>query len=125
MRFVGARIHPVARFCASSSTFKDTKIPKGHDKIIAAVDQFFNFPGAGKWAHAIREVKKFILDQKQASMKKTSAVERGIILYNLQQEAEKLLVILKDRNTDIKMWGLLLGGCLANLHQLTSKALSK
>jgi len=46
---------------------KDTVIPKDHDKIIAAIDKYFDFSGAGKWAREIREVKESILSQKPTS----------------------------------------------------------
>lgn len=49
---------------------KETRIPKGHDEIIAAIDKYFDFPGAGKWAREIRVVKEAIIEQKQASAKK-------------------------------------------------------
>lgn len=44
---------------------KETEIPKGHDKIIAAIDEYFYFPGAGKYTRAISEVKNSILEQKK------------------------------------------------------------
>lgn len=49
---------------------EETKIPKGHDEIIAAIDAFFKFPGADKWAREIREVKESILEQKRAAAQK-------------------------------------------------------
>jgi len=76
---------------------KDTKIPKGHDEIIAAIDKFFDFPGAGKWAREIREVKESVLGQKQASAKKSEGEKKSVNLDELQQEVEKLLALLKDR----------------------------
>lgn len=44
---------------------KETKIPSGHSKIVAAIDEYFNFPGADKWAREIREVKESLLEQAQ------------------------------------------------------------
>jgi hypothetical protein len=49
---------------------KETKIPNGHDEIIAAIDNYFDFAGAAKWARDILEVKKSILEQKRVAKKK-------------------------------------------------------
>ena len=49
---------------------KETRIPKGHDEIIAAIDEFFAFAGSSKWARDIRLVKESILEQKLASEQK-------------------------------------------------------
>ena len=50
--------------------------------------------------------------------------EKGVNLDELQQEAEKLLALLKDRNGLI-IWNKLLHERLQNLHVLTAKALGK
>ena len=41
------------------------RVPKDHDEIIAAIDAYFDFPGAEKWARQIREVKESLLEQKE------------------------------------------------------------
>lgn len=46
---------------------RDTAIPKGHDQILAAIDEYFDFPGSNKYARDIREVKESLLAQKQAA----------------------------------------------------------
>jgi len=104
---------------------KETKIPKGHDEIIAAIDKFFDFPGAGKWAREIREVKEAVLGQKQASAKKSEREKKGINLDDLQQEAEKLLALLEDRQPGLMTWNEFMQKRLQNLHKLTSQALGK
>lgn len=104
---------------------KDTKIPKGHDEIIAAIDKFFDFPGAGKWTRDIREVKESILEQKQASAKKTEGEKKGINFDDLQQETEKLRALLKDRQPGLLTWNEFMQERLQNLHRLTSQALGK
>jgi hypothetical protein len=50
---------------------------------------------------------------------------RGISLDDLQQETEKLLDLLKDRQPGIMTWNEFMHERLANLHRLTSQALSK
>lgn len=104
---------------------KDTKIPKGHDEVIVAIDEFFDFPGAGKWAREIREVKESILGQKQASVKKAKDEKKGISLDDLQQETEKLLALLADRQPGLMTWNEFLQERLQNIHKLTSQALGK
>lgn len=101
---------------------KDTKIPKGHDEIIAAIDEYFDFPGAEKWAREIREVVESLRDQKQASAKKTGDEKKIINLDDLQQETEKLLALLKDRRSGLMTWNEAL---LQNLHNFISQALGK
>lgn len=58
-------------------------------------------------------------------MEKSSESERGINLDELQQEAEKLLSLLKDRQMGLMSWN----GCfcerLKSMHALTSRALGK
>ena len=52
---------------------KETKVPQGHDEIIAAIDQYFNsdlnFLYKGKYALDIREVKESLLAQKRETEK--------------------------------------------------------
>lgn len=72
--------------CTSPSTgeitrlfelIKETKIPAGHDTIIAAIDRYFDFPGGSKWARDIRLVKESILAQKQAAAEKAAKEKEG------------------------------------------------
>lgn len=104
---------------------KDTKIPKGHGEIIAAINRFFNFPGAEKWAREIREVKESLLAQKQASAKKAEGEKNTVDLDRLQQEVEKLLALLKDRQTGLAAWHDFMHERLENLHKLASQGLGK
>ena len=104
---------------------KDTKIPNGHDEIIAAINKFFDFPGSWKWAREIREVKESLFGQKQANAKKAEGEKKGINLDDLQQEAEKLLSLLKDRHPGLMTWNDFMRKRLQNLHELASQALGK
>ena len=104
---------------------EETKIPKGHDEIITAVDKFFDFPGAGKWAREIRKGRESVLAQKQASAKKAEDEKKGINLDDLQQETEKLLALLKDRQPGLMTWNEFMQERLQNLHKLASQALGK
>lgn len=44
---------------------KMTTIPANHDRIIEAINKYFDFPGSGKWAQEIRLVKESLLEQKK------------------------------------------------------------
>ena len=101
---------------------KETTIPKGHDEIIAAIDHYFDFVGAGKWAREIREVKEHLLDQKKAA---TAKAKEGVNLDELQQETERLLALLKDRQPGLMGWNGFMQERLKNLHKLISQALGK
>ena len=50
-----------------------TKIPAGHDAIVEAIDWYFNFPGAAKWAREIVAVKAGLREQKQAAPKEVKS----------------------------------------------------
>ena len=51
--------------------------------------------------------------------------KKGVNLDELQQETEKLLALLKDRQPGLMTWNEFLHERLQNLHTLTSKALGK
>lgn len=87
--------------CGSPSTgeilrlfqlIKKTKIPKGHDEIIAAIDKFFDFPGSGKWAHEIMEVKESVLSQKPTG----KVVETEDNLDNLNTQVTAAILEFQD-----------------------------
>src|SRR3989344_9326613 len=85
---------------------RETKIPKGHDEIIAEIDRFFDFQGSEKWAREIHEVKESILGQKRASADRTEDEKKGVNLDDLQQETENLLVLLRNRQPDRLTWNM-------------------
>jgi len=51
--------------------------------------------------------------------------DEGINLDELQQETQKLMALLKDRQPGLTTWNQFLQERLTNLHQLTSQALGK
>lgn len=51
--------------------------------------------------------------------------KKGVNLDDLQQEAEKLLFLLKDRQPGLMTWNERLHERLQNLHKLASRALGK
>jgi len=104
---------------------KETNIPKGYDEIVAAIDDYFNFPGATKWAREIREVKENLLEQKRVSIEKSGDDKKSINLDDLQQEVEKLLALLKDRQQGLMTWNEFMQERLQNLYKLSSRALGK
>lgn len=93
-----------------------------HDEIIVVIDKFFHFPGAGKWAREIREVKESILAQKREADERKS---EGVDLEDLQKETEKLTALLKDRHPGLMTWNEFMRASLQNLHRLASQALGK
>ncbi|MFH1631935.1 MAG: helix-turn-helix domain-containing protein [bacterium] len=61
------------RSCPSPSTgeifrlfrlIRQTKIPKGHDEIVAAIDKAFDFPGSSKYAREVNATRASVLAQK-------------------------------------------------------------
>jgi hypothetical protein len=70
------RGYSVERTLFIMSMLHETAIPEGHDEIIAALDHYFDFPGAVKYARDIREVKESLLAQKEAASKKTKDVDK-------------------------------------------------
>lgn len=55
---------------------KDTQILMGHDEICAAIDEYFYFPGANKWAREIRLVKESLRAQQEQAGKKAPIAKR-------------------------------------------------
>lgn len=93
------------RHCSSPSTgeiirlfrlIEETKIPKGHDEIIAAIDSYFNFPGANKWSREIREMKESILEQKKAAAQKADDVKPGTSLDDLNGQVTAAIFELEE-----------------------------
>lgn len=56
---------------------KETKIPAGHDEIIAAIDWYFNPSATNPWKSIIHEVKESILAQKHAAEEKAEAAAKA------------------------------------------------
>ncbi len=96
-----------------------TKVPKGHDEIITAWKKrtVFFIDTFG--------VSASLLEQKQASAKKPEGEKKGINLDDLQQETEKLLALLNDRQPGLMSWNEFVQERLQNLYKLTSQALDK
>lgn len=123
------------RTCGPASTgriflltrlIRDTKIPKGHDEILAAIDEFFDFPGSNKYARDLREVRESLLAQKEAVTKKAGVSEtKEVDLNYLQWEAQKLHFCLNDRKPDSAEWKKSLQEIIETMHKLTAQALGK
>ena len=103
---------------------KETKIPKGHDEIIAAIDQSFDFPEAEKWPIEKRLVKESLLAQKQAASQKDGE-KKEVDLNSLDWEAEQLHYYIANPEPDSEQWKQSLQETIKNLHKLTSQALGK
>lgn len=104
---------------------KETTIPKGHDEIIAAIEEYFNIPNRQAFARDIREVKENLLARKRASEEKLANQEKGVNLDELQQEVERILNLLKDRQPGLFTWNGFMHERLQSLYVLISKALGK
>jgi len=74
----------------------ETRISKGHEDIIAAIDQFFSFPGSEKWAPHIREVRKNLLAQKQATATESASVD------DIEREIARLIAELNNRHPNLR-----------------------
>ncbi|HSV94616.1 MAG TPA: hypothetical protein VLH94_01365 [Spirochaetia bacterium] len=94
-----------------------TEITEGHDEIVTAIDNFFDFPGAGKYAQEIRWVKECLETQKL----KFAAVPRTMNLDEFQVEIEKMLSLLKDRQTGMISWYGFFLDRLKSLHSMISR----
>lgn len=105
-----------------ATLIRETKIPEGHDEIIAAWNQRRQMMG---WGGHDLGVSASLLEQKQASVKKSDGEKKSVSLDDLQQEIEKLLALLKDRQPGLMTWNEFMQKRLQNLHKLTSQALGK
>ena len=102
---------------------KATKIPAGHDEIIEAIDYFFVFAGAQKFARDIREVKASLLAQKVTAQQKAAAKPEAIgTLDELQTESVALVTLLEDHEDDLT--SLLLCEQLKKVNQAAMERLS-
>jgi hypothetical protein len=101
---------------------KITKIPEGHDEIIMAWRERIK---AMCWCGEDLGIPANLLEQKRASTKKTNGEKKCINLDELQQETEKLLALLKDKQPGLMTWNEFVHERLQNLHKLTSRALGK
>lgn len=76
----------------------------------------------------ILQSQKFQLPTKKvryAMAASATTKKRGINLDELQQEVEKLLSLLRDRQPGLMCWNEFLHERIKNLHALTSQALGK
>jgi len=82
---------------------KITKIPKGQAEIISAIEKYFDFPGASKYARDIREVKENLLAQQKLAVeeeKKKREVRTEDLLYELNKRRREPLSMsqtIKDK----------------------------
>ncbi len=105
-----------------------TKIPKGHEEIIAAIDQYFDFPGGKKWARDVKQVKESILRKKQAASETTGKKGKDwkmVDLDEIQIPAQRLAHYLANCQPDSANWNRLMRDTAEQLHKLISRALGK
>jgi hypothetical protein len=67
---------------------KETRIPKGHNDIVVAIDRFFDFPGAEKYARERRLVKDSLIEQETTAEKEAKEMAR--VKKQLKRELKKL-----------------------------------
>lgn len=119
-----------AILCASGTRMADlakliktTKIPRGHNEIIAAWNVRKK---AMCWdSEKLGGVVASLLQQKAEAEAEVAKASADIDLDGLQVEAEKLLALLNDRETGLSSWWTFLEERLWNLHKLTSQVLDK
>ncbi len=100
---------------------RKTKIPKGHDEIIAA------------WNHRLAElgstlsfgVVASLQEQKQASAKKPEGEKKSVNNEELIQETERLLSLLKERECGMFTWHEAVHERLDKMHELIRIATGK
>ena len=105
-----------------ATLIKATKVPKGHNEIISAWNERRK---ALCWGDEDFDVPVSLLEQKQAGVKKSDDDRDRIDLNDLQQETEKLLTLLEDRQPGMTTWNEFVRERLQNLHKLASQALGK
>lgn len=106
-----------------ATLIKSTKIPRNHDKIIAAWNQRRK---ELRWGNVDLGVPASLHEQQEAAAKKAEGGEKQTInLDDLQQELKMTLALLKDRCPGLVSWNEFLRERLTNLHRLTSQALGK
>ncbi len=106
---------------------KETKIPKGHDEIIEAICQYFNTETARGWRDnsTIKETLVSLLVKQREALTKSDDKKKSVNLDEIQQEMEKLLPLLKDRQCGLMIFDELTQKRLQNLSELISQALGK
>ena len=100
----------------------ETEIPKGRDEIATAIDKHFG--SSRKW-ELVREVKEGLLNQEQTAVNEFASVEKGSSLDELQQRAERLVVLLKDRHPGLMTWNMIFREWLQSLHKIVSQVLNE
>lgn len=103
-----------------AALIKATKVPKGHDEIIAAWNERRN---ALYWGTEDLGVPASLRAQAQASTRARASEKQGIDLDELQRETQTLLALLTDRHPGLATWNEALRNRLQTLKKLISQAL--
>ena len=110
---------------------QNTKVPQNHGAIIAAINENWErWLCDDGWKNYVDQLKASLRQQKkkaesEAAAAKASVEKKSFNLDELQQETEKLLALLKDRQPGLMTWNEFLCERLRNLYELTSRAVSK
>ncbi|OGZ29228.1 MAG: hypothetical protein A2427_03040 [Candidatus Nealsonbacteria bacterium RIFOXYC1_FULL_40_7] len=96
-----------------------TKIPKNHNAIAEAWKDVYGMDDLG--------VVDSLEEQKKAAEEKSKSAgeKKSVNLDDLQQEVEKLLALLKDRQPGLITWNGFMQERLQALHKLTSAVVGK
>lgn len=105
-----------------ATLIKATSIPEGHQEIIAAWNQRRK---EMCWGTEDLDVPAHLLEQQRSSAAKALAGKGTISLDDLQQETERLLAFLRDRQPGLMTWNGFMRERLQRLHGLISQALRK
>ncbi len=110
----------------------ETKIPRGHQEIIDAIDDFSkkhrlqDLPSEwGVAPQCIEITKELVLKQRQEAEEEQARKKESINLDELQREVEYLLSLLVDRHRGKVSWEFIMQNHLQKLHKLTSLALGE
>jgi hypothetical protein len=109
-------------FLTLAMLIESTKIPKGHDEIIAAIDECWG--PLEYWKKNIASLKANLLAQKEA-VEASKAASQDFSLDILQGEVEQLFALLKNRELGLGTWHEQLRERLQNMQAILSIALGK
>ena len=102
---------------------KRVEISRSNDEIDEIIAEWNKRREFKRWGDEDLGVLAHLLSQKQATTKKEKKV--GVDLDKVQEEAEKLLSLLKNPHPGLSAWNEFVQKCLENLNSLTSQALGK
>ena len=102
-----------------------TRIPKGHDEILAAIDEVLSTLDIHKWSDTIRRTKESVLAQKKIAEEENPSKGMDGDLDDLQESARSMLTLLTERHPGAPAWVELFNKGLKKLHEATSRIVNQ